>query len=425
MIVDAARPMTLTGADPLANVADGALPADLAQAVPHPREGRALHDFAASLVRSSAEGRDPVDRSVGQPDAVWVASGDASDASFGSGTEILVAKSVAPVMPLAESDPSSAVEKPGTAESARDDAGTARNVAFISPIVSVMPAATTAVTTDVGESAPTLLHTDAPGDAPHDDTATSPIATMLAARAHRMQGALDSVPLTERGSGATDASPFMAAAPTATATATASRVASPMTLPPAALLPADVTNDGGAAQRLRATLATPPLANALVTDSTVASGTRGLAILAAMPGGQLAGHLSVGDGAAASRTLSERVQSMTENGVQEARMRLMPAELGEIGIVVRKSPMQLSVSLHVARPEVLSLVQGTVALLRDMLSQRHAGEVHVSLASLPQHGGDGASGNARERHARDDRSGDTRPGLALGAADRGDEAFRL
>ncbi|WP_174978229.1 flagellar hook-length control protein FliK [Pandoraea eparura] len=415
--------MTLTGADPLANVADGALPADLAQAVPHPREGRALHDFAASLVRSSAEGREPVDGSVGQPDAVWGASGEASDASFGSGTEIPVTTPVTPAMPLTESDLSNAVETPGTVESARDDAGRARNVAFISPILPVMPAATTAVTPDVGEPAPMLPHADARGDASHDDTPTSHIATMLAARAHRMQGALGSVPLTERGSGAADASSFMAAAPTATASA--SRVASPMTLPPAVLLPADVTNDGGAAQRLRATRVTTPFASALATESTAASGTPGLAILAAMPSGQLAGHLSVGDGAAASRTLSERVQSMTENGVQEARMRLMPAELGEIGIVVRKSPMQLSVSLHVARPEVLSLVQGTVGLLRDMLSQRHAGEVHVSLASLPQHGGDGASGNARERHARDDRSGDTRPGLALGAADRGDEAFRL
>ncbi|RSD21630.1 flagellar hook-length control protein FliK [Pandoraea apista] len=110
---------------------------------------------------------------------------------------------------------------------------------------------------------------------------------------------------------------------------------------------------------------------------------------AATSGGYLSANVAAGDATTVARTLSERVHAMTEKGVHEARLRLTPAELGDIAIVVRKSPMQLSVSLQVARPEALSLVQGTAALLRDMLSQRHAGEVQVSVAGMPSDGGDG------------------------------------
>jgi flagellar hook-length control protein FliK len=176
--------------------------------------------------------------------------------------------------------------------------------------------------------------------------------------------------------------------------------------------------DSGATQALRAAFATSAFGNTFVGESSAAA-------VAAVSGGQLSGQVATGDGATMARTLAERVHAMSENGVHEARLRLAPAELGDIGIVVRKSPMQLSVSLQVARPEALSLVQGTAALLRDMLSQRHAGEVHVSVGSLPSPGGHGTSGNARERHSRDETSGDAGPGLALGEAARKREVFRL
>ena len=193
--------------------------------------------------------------------------------------------------------------------------------------------------------------------------------------------------------------------------------------------PAGAAHEGGAAQSLRAIPTPASFGHLLAGDALATASLSGLASHAAVPGGQPSGQLGgygvAGDAVSVSRALSEHVQSMTVNGTHEARMRLMPAELGEIGVVVRKSPMQLSVSLQVARPEVLSLVQGTAALLRDMLSQRHAGDVVVSVAGLAQYGGDGASGHARERHSRDDPSADATPGRALGVADRNGEAFQL
>ncbi|MBN4667382.1 flagellar hook-length control protein FliK [Pandoraea nosoerga] len=140
-------------------------------------------------------------------------------------------------------------------------------------------------------------------------------------------------------------------------------------------------------------------------------------------------HVLAGDRPALARALAERVASMTHDGVHEARLRLTPAELGDIGIVVRKSAMQLSVTLQVSRPEVLALVQGTAALLRDMLSQRHTGEVQVSASAMAAFDGGGASGDAPKQRARETPEDDAGPGLALGASGQGQReaqgAFRL
>ncbi|WP_449413529.1 flagellar hook-length control protein FliK [Pandoraea soli] len=423
MIVEPARLTTFIRADPLSTVAHGALPADSAQAESVPQDGMASHDFAASLVRLSGQGLD-LGAAADEPNTGLAASAGASDTSLGQGMEVRVGTAVASAMPLAVPAPQNAVDTNGTPEPEPDDAGMAREVAVlapsmpVNPVMPVMSVTTSAVTLDASEPAYMPLDTYASRGESPDDAAASHLATMLAAREHRMQGAVGSAQLTERGRGAVDTSTSMSA------TASAARVGAPMSPPPVGSLPANMTNDDGVAHALRATFSSTLSGSAVATELTAATGMSGLTSLATVSGGTLGGAHAASDGAAVSRTLSERVQSMMENGVQEARMRLMPAELGEIGIVVRKSPMQLSVSLHVARPEVLSLVQGTVGLLRDMLSQRHAGDVHVSIASLPQHGGDGASGNARDRHARDDRAGNASPGLALGAADRNDEVFR-
>lgn len=424
MIVDPVRLTTFTRADPLSKVAHGALPADSAQAVSAPQDSMASHDFSASLVRLSTQGLDP-DAAAGESDTGWTVSSGASDTALGQGMDVRVGAAVASAMPLAGPDPQNAVDTNGTPDTEPDDAGMAREVTVlaptmpVNPVMPVMSVTTAAVTFDAGEPAYMPLDTYASRGESLDDAAASHLATMLAAREHRMQGAVGSAQPTERGNGAIDTSTSMSA------TASAARVGAPMSPPPVGSLPAAMTNDDGLAHAPRVAFSPTLSGSAVATEAITATGISGLTSLATVSGGTLGGALAASDGAGVSRTLFERVQSMMENGVQEARMRLMPAELGEIGIVVRKSPMQLSVSLQVARPEVLSLVQGTVGLLRDMLSQRHAGDVHVSIASLPQHGGDGASGNARDRHARDDRAGDASPGLALGAAGRNDEAFRL
>lgn len=424
MIVEPVRLTTFTHADPLSKVAHGVPPADSAQAVSAPQDAMASHDFAASLVRLSTQGLD-LDAAAGESETGWAVSVDAPDTAWRHGMEVRVGAAAASAMPLAGPDPQNAVDTNGKPDPEPDDAGIVREVAVlaptmpVNPVMPVMSVTTAAVTLDAGEPALMPLDTySSHGESP-DDAAASHLATMLAAREHRMQGAVGSAQPTERGNGAVDTSTSRSA------TASAVRVVAPMSPPPVGSLPATMTNDDGVAHAPRVAFSPTLSGSAVATELSAATGTSGLTSLATVSGGTLGGALAASNGAAVSRTLSERVQSMMENGVQEARMRLMPAELGEIGIVVRKSPMQLSVSLHVARPEVMSLVQGTVGLLRDMLSQRHAGDVHVSIASLPQHGGDGASGNARDRHARDHRAGDASPGIALGAAGRNDEAFRL
>ncbi|AJC21365.1 hypothetical protein RO07_14300 [Pandoraea pulmonicola] len=266
------------------------------------------------------------------------------------------------------------------------------------------------------------------------------IETFLAAHHHRMRGALGTPVSVFMGHVRSDGDTAprvhfvqtteFAALPTLAAEKTATETAMPFRL-------SGVNHHGASLAALPAmtegVAGVPPIADgALIpalraTHAEVAAARDGVS--AATPGEKTGAHTLAADSAALARTLSERVTSMAHNGVHEARLRLTPAELGDIGIVVRKSAMLLSVTLQVARPEVLGLVQGTAALLRDMLSQRHTGEVQVSTGAMTAFDGDGASGDTSKRRSRDAPENDAMPGLALGASERGRhdarEVFRL
>ncbi len=425
MIVEPTRLMSPADADlsTPAPAPDGALPLGLAPVAPSPGAETPLGDFAATIGRLVAQGVELTGHD-GDADAAQVASeaasqaddavGDAcADAPQGLGAGSAVGVPVVPVTSLI--------------------APIALNVDGPSMAGDAVPVAPAVIVPDAGDST-RLVSNPIPGHGNEAlrDAAAPHIATLLAAHAHRMRGALGSQALAERGQAAASAlatssdATVRAAVPMATTPVASPRLgaSSPSLAQPlmaadkAAPTPGVASIDSGTTQALRAAFAPAVFGNAFVGESTAAT-------VAALSGGQPIAQVVVGDGATVARTLAGHVHAMSENGVHEARLRLAPAELGDIGIVVRKSPMQLSVSLQVARPEALSLVQGTAALLRDMLSQRHAGEVHVSVGSLPSFGGHGTSDNARERHSRDEMSGDAAPGLALGEASREREAFRL
>ncbi|VVE53125.1 flagellar hook-length control protein [Pandoraea communis] len=415
MIVEYSRLMTPAHTDLSAPVADGALPIGLAQGVPSPAEEDVLSDFAATLGRSTAQG---LELPAYEADAVPETPEQALKAGAPERVDVAPVAGAPVVADMPEITPDLGEL------SMADDA--ARDVP-ITP--GVMAAA-------AGDSVRAAQDIPSRGIESLRDPVLPHIAMLLAAHEHRMRGTLESHAQAEPGE---LAEPRDGAASAMTSSpAAAVRAAFPVATPPgvslplglASPLPASLTVlplaadpatpgaasvDNAAAQALRTTFAAGTFGNTFVGEpSTVA-----------MPGGFPSTNGVAGDGTPVARTLSERVQTMTQNGVHEARLRLTPDELGDIAIVVRKSAMQLSVSLQVARPEALSLVQSTAALLRDMLSQRHAGDVNVSVGSMPSSGGDGASGNGRERHSRDERSGDVGPGLALGEAARQREAFRL
>lgn len=419
MIVEYSRLMTPANTDMSAPVADGALPIGLAQGMPSPSAHDALIDFAATLGRSTAQGLE-LPAQEGDADAAPETPGQTPKADAPERVDVAPVVGTPVVANMPEITPDL-----GELSVAND---AAREVP-VRPGV-VVPA--------VGDLALAAQDTPSRGLESRRDPVLPHIATLLAAHEHRMRGALESHAPAEPGE---PAEPRDGAASAMTSSsASAVRAAFPVAAPPgvslplglASLPPASLTVaalppaadpatpgaasvDNAAAQALRATFAAGTFGNTFAGEpSTVA-----------MPGGFPSTNGMAGDGTSVARALSERVQTMTQNGVHEARLRLTPDELGDIAIVVRKSPMQLSVSLQVARPEALSLVQSTAALLRDMLSQRHAGDVNVSVGSMPSSGGDGASGNGRERHSRDERSADAGPGLALGEAARQREAFRL
>lgn len=421
MIVEYARLMTPAYTDLSAPVADGALPIGLAQGVPSPAEEDVLSDFAATLGRSTAQG---LELPAYEADAAPETPEQALKAGAPEHVDVAPVAGVPVVADMPEITPDL-----GELSMAND---AARDV----PITPGVMAATAEDSVRAAQDIPSR------GIESLRDPVLPHIATLLAAHEHRMRGTLESHAPAEPGE---PAEPRDRAASAMTSSpAAAVRAAFPVaTLPGVTLplglaspLPASLTVLPLAALPLAADPATPRAASvdnapAQAPRTTFAAGTFGNTFVGepstvVMPGGFPSTHGMTGDGTSVARTLSERVQTMTQNGVHEARLRLTPDELGDIAIVVRKSAMQLSVSLQVARPEALSLVQSTAALLRDMLSQRHAGDVNVSVGSMPSSGGDGASGNGRgERHSRDERSGDAGPGLALGEAARQREAFRL
>lgn len=426
MIVEYSRLMTPAHTDLSAPVADGALPIGLAQGVPSPAEEDVLSDFAATLGRSTAQG---LELPAYEADAAPETPEQALKAGAPEHVDVAPVADAPVVADMPEITPDL-----GELSMAND---AARDVP-ITP--GVMAAA-------AGDSVRAAQDTPSRGIESLRDPVLPHIATLLAAHEHRMRGTLESHAPAKPGELAEPgerAEPRDGAASSMTSSpAAAVRAVFPVATPPGVSLPlglvsplpASLTVLPLAALPLVADPATPRAASvdnaaAQALRTTFAAGTFGNTFVGepsavAMPGGFPSTNGMAGDGTPVARTLSERVQAMTQNGVHEARLRLTPDELGDIAIVVRKSAMQLSVSLQVARPEALSLVQSTAALLRDMLSQRHAGDVNVSVGSMPSSGGDGASGNGRERHSRDERSGDVGPGLALGEAARQREAFRL
>ncbi|WP_353190672.1 flagellar hook-length control protein FliK [Pandoraea pnomenusa] len=287
-----------------------------------------------------------------------------------------------------------------------------------------------------GTRTPALVPDDGRAHALRDhfpDDFTSPsIETLLVAHRHRMRGALETravaptVTATNDGDMSSDAHLVQA-----TERPTSTRAASVQTLLPgtgrhggslASLLamPAPVFDtERGTPQPPVVDDPSNPIVRGAFPGQLSASAIVRDALGAATQGERIGAHVIAGDGAAVARTLAERVSSMTSEGVHEARLRLMPDELGDIDIVVRKSAMQLRVTLQVARPEVLGLVQGTAALLRDMLSQRHAGEVHVSTGAMTGFDGDGAPGDTSKRRHSELPQDDANPGLALGASAHG------
>ncbi|QHE91277.1 hypothetical protein PI93_022815 [Pandoraea fibrosis] len=414
MIVEITRLMTPGSADSLAPVADGALPDGFAQTLADAGIDTALGDFAASL-----------DRSTGQvPDF----SGQDTEREAG-----LVAPAQAPeTQALAHPDVATFTGLPAIAVKpavAPGDDGllAADDAASLPHDVPVLPGVVMPVADDLAFA---TQDRPAAGDESLRDTVAPHIATLLAAHEHRMRGALGSqvsAPDGQPQAGDVDTS---VSSPAAAVRASAAVASASLVLPPLGpVTPSLATRqmatepasqgvasiDNGATPALRTPFAPVTFGNAYAGEPSAPT----------VSSGSVSANVAAGDDTAVARALSERVHTMTQKGVHEARLRLTPAELGDIAIVVRKSPMQLSVSLQVARPEALSLVQGTAALLRDMLSQRHPGEVQVSVAGMPSYSGDGASGNARERQSRDDSSGEADPGLALGDAARERKAFRL
>ncbi|VVD71323.1 flagellar hook-length control protein [Pandoraea horticolens] len=420
MIVEYSRLTTPANTDMSAPVADGALPIGPAQDVPSPAAGDVLSDFAATLGRSTVQGLE-LTAQENDADAAPEAAEQALKADAPERIDVAPEVGAPVVADMPEITPhlgESSMEN----DAARD-----------------VPVAPSVVAPAVGDSAIVAQDTPSRGIESLRDAVSPHIATLLAAHEHRMRGALGShAPAGPGESGEPREPRDGPASAMMSSSASAVRAAFPVTIPPGVSLALGLASpsptpltvlplaadpatqgvafiDSAATQALRAAFAAGTFGNTFVGEpSTVA-----------MPGGFPSANGTAGDGTSVARTLSERVQTMMQNGVHEARLRLTPDELGDIAIVVRKSAMQLSVSLQVARPEALSLVQGTAALLRDMLSQRHAGDVNVSVGSMPSFSGDGASGNGRERHSRDERSGDAGPGLALGEAARQREAFRL
>lgn len=419
MIVDFTRLMKPGNADAFAPVAEG-MPTDtlaqtlLSVGVPGTPVARGMEaapgDFAATLDRSTAQALD----------LLWKESD--AEALQGAlehtpGTETLARPDVASPagMPVIAIVPGAPVMPDGA-----DSLVTGDTVSMPRDIP-VTRAADTPVADNSARVAP---GTPASANESLRDAVTLHIATLLAAHEHRMRGALGRHtaagpnPSNEGTTGALASAGGVAVVRAAAVSLPLGPAGPSMAVLTTATDPATLAAapiDSGSAQALRG--AFPP--------ATFGNAVTGELSAAATSGGYLSANVAAGDATTVARTLSERVHAMTEKGVHEARLRLTPAELGDIAIVVRKSPMQLSVSLQVARPEALSLVQGTAALLRDMLSQRHAGEVQVSVAGMPSDGGDGGAGHARERHSGDEQSGDEGPGLALGEAARERKAFRL
>ncbi|MDR3397791.1 MAG: flagellar hook-length control protein FliK [Pandoraea sp.] len=424
MIVEPVRLVTAitpASANPSAPVADGMLPVGLAEGLPSLDEGAAANDFAAVFGRLAAQGLESLPHE-GDADAAAVAPEGATQAEAPEGllADLAVGKPAVPVMPLTTPD----VDEPALVSDAASDA------ASVTPTPPAAPKIVVPVADDLTLAAQDM---SSPDSESLRDPVSPHIATLLAAHEHRMRGALSGQTPMARGEGAASASaalPGLAASASASASVSAAAAVSlPLGAPNPSLATLPLLRDAATPNVANVESSPTPSLRAAFSPATFGNAFVGEPAVAAMSGGQLAGNVTAGEGATVARTLAERVHAMTEKGVHEARLRLTPAELGDIGIVVRKSPMQLSVSLQVARPEALALVQGTAALLRDMLSQRHAGEVHVSVASMPSFNGHGTSGNPRERHSRDEPSGDAGPGLALGEAarERGQEreAFRL
>ena len=113
------------------------------------------------------------------------------------------------------------------------------------------------------------------------------------------------------------------------------------------------------------------------------------------------------------QALGEHLQVQIANGSQNAVIRLDPASMGSIDIVIRHEAGAVQVHLTASNSEVVSQLQGIGDALRQDLSQRHQGAISVQVS-------DGSrDANGRQRQGGGEQPA---PGRALSEADGGEEA---
>ncbi|MBS0372612.1 MAG: flagellar hook-length control protein FliK [Proteobacteria bacterium] len=126
------------------------------------------------------------------------------------------------------------------------------------------------------------------------------------------------------------------------------------------------------------------------------------------------------------QALGERLQFVSERGIDSAVIRLEPPRMGSIEIAIRHQDGALQINLSATHNEVLRQLQDISDNLRHNLGQRHAGDVTVQVAdaSASRTGqGQGDGERQRQRQAQAEQN----PGRALGDAEAEDgrQSFRL
>lgn len=126
------------------------------------------------------------------------------------------------------------------------------------------------------------------------------------------------------------------------------------------------------------------------------------------------------------QALGERLQFVSERGIDSAVIRLEPPRMGSIEIAIRHQDGALQINLSATHNEVLRQLQDISDNLRHNLGQRHAGDVTVQVAdaSASRTGqGQGDGERQRQRQAQAEQN----PGRALGDAEAEAErqSFRL
>ncbi len=118
--------------------------------------------------------------------------------------------------------------------------------------------------------------------------------------------------------------------------------------------------------------------------------------------------------------LGQRIQIQTQQGVQQATVRLEPYMAGTVQVEVRHEAGVLRIHLTASNDDVVRQLQTVGEGLRQELASRQFTDVSVQVGHQ-RHPGDGGHG----RHARDDGAapGQGTPGRALGDSDDAYAAF--